>query len=211
MDERFRGRPWQAAAALAVLAVGVAACSAPAIRGYQLQDVPEGFLFSANFDGGSSLLPDRELLSRGVWLGDTRTFEPQSQIQVTRYRGDASLEESQAARDVLASRYGNPASIDYGRVEPVTIDGRASFAWLETRYDENGAVRSLEYRAVIPYDSVTYTVEFNTSAADRLHPDSLTRVVHGWGRGETEVLWSAILPIAAALTAALFLLYWMKR
>ncbi len=212
MSKRYRGRLRQAPAALVLTMMGAAACSAPAVPGYQVQDVPEGFLFTANANTGVHVFPDRDILSRGVWLGDIETFEPQSEIYVTRYSGNVTIGESETARDVQARRYGNPSSIDYGRVATVMIDGRSAFAWMETRYDENSAVRSLEDTAVIPYDTVTYSVEFNTSVAHRLHPDSLTRVVHSWGRGETEVFWGAIL-IAGAVLAGLaaLLVFWTRR
>ena len=211
-DNGFRGSLRHATAAVILTMVIAAACSAPRIAGYQVQDVPGGFLFTANANDGGSLFPNRNVLSRGVWLGDVETFEPQSEIYVTRYSGNVTVDECETARDVQASRYGNPTSIDYGRVEPVTIDGRAAFAWMETRYDENGAVRSLDYTAVIPYDTVSYAVEFNTSAAHRLHPDSLTRVVHSWGRGETEVHWNVVLVVAVVLAGlAGLLVYWGRR
>ena len=159
------------------------ACGERSIPGYQVQGVPEGFLYSANVDKEPDVFPDREILSQGAWLGDIRTFEPQSEIFVTRYRGSVSIEHARAARDAQAGRYGNPESIDYGAVETVLIDDRTAFSWLETRYDEYGAVRSMDYKAVISYDTVTYALEFSTSESTRLHADSLTRVLHSWGEG----------------------------
>jgi hypothetical protein len=192
--------------------VGPAACVAPAVPGYQLRDVPPGFLFTANANTGVSAFPDRDVLGRGVWLGDIETFEPQSEIYITRYSGNITSDEAEAARDVQAGRYGNPSSIDYGRVATVMIDERAAFAWMETRYDEHDAVRSLAYTAVIPYDTVTYVVEFNTARAHRLHPDSVTRIVHSWGRGETEVRWGTILFAVAVLGGlAMLLVFWTRR
>ena len=191
--------------------VGAAACLQPSVPGYQVQEAPEGFLFRANANTGTNAFPDRETLSRGIWMGDIETFEPQSEIYVTRYAGNITVEEAKVARDVQASRYGNPSSIDYAQVGRVTIDGRSAFTWMETRYDEHGAVRSLEYKAVIPYDSVSYAVEFSTSAAHRLYPDSLTRVVHSWGRGETQVLWNVILIAGGVLVGLVMLLAFLSR
>ncbi len=165
----------------AILVLG--ACGEASIPGYQVQGVPEGFVYSANVDKEPAVFPDRVILGQGAWLGDIRTFEPQSEIVVTRYGGSVSFDEARAARDVQAGRYGNPASIDYGDVVPVTIDGRSAFAWLETRYDEYGAVRSMDYKTIIPYDTLTYALEFSTSEPVRLHPDSLVRVLHSWGEG----------------------------
>jgi len=212
MEGALRNRFRQAAPALALALLGVAACLRPSVPGYQVRGVPEGFLFNANANTGVNILPDRDILSRGVWMGDLETFEPQSQIYVTRYAGTATIEEARTARDVQAGRYGNPASIEYAEVETVTIDERPAFTWMEIRYDEHEAIRSLEYKAVIPYDTVSYSVEFNTSAPHRLHPDSLTRVVHSWGRGETEVLWGTIFVAGAVLVGlAALLVFWARR
>ena len=199
--------------ALLALAAGAAAgCARPTIPGLQVRAVPAGFLFTANTDAGRNAFPDRELLSRGVWYGDIESFQPQSELFVSRYAGTISIEEARAAREAQAGLYGHPASIDYGTVAPVTIDGRQAYAWLETRYDERQAVRSLAYSVVIPYDSVSYALEFSTSAANRLVPDSLTRVVGSWGPGKTEVLWGVIAAVAAAVVGiALFLAYLMRR
>lgn len=209
--KRLRNRLPKRAAAVVLTVVGAAGCVAPAVPGYQLRDVPAGFVFTANTNTGVTAFPDREVLSRGVWLGDIETFQPQSEISITRYSGNVTIEEAEAARDVQASRYGNPSSIDYGRVATVMIDERVAFAWMETRYDENNAVRSLDYTAVMPYDTVTYVVAFNTSRDRRLHPDSLTRVVHSWGRGQTEVLWGPILVAAAVLGGLAMLLVFRTR
>lgn len=188
------------------------ACAKSSIPGLQLRGVPAGFLYTANTDAGRNAFPNRELLGRGAWYGDTESFQPQSEIFVTRYAGVITRADAQAARDAQASLYGHPASIDYGAVAPVTIDSRPGYAWLETRFDEHGAVRSLSYSAVIPYDTVSYALEFSTSAAVRLVPDSLTRVVRSWGAGKTEVRWGLIKIAGLALLGlAGFLVYLARR
>lgn len=198
--------------ALLCLTFGLAGCAKPSIPGLQLREVPQGFVYTANADFGVNEFAERVPLSRGAWLGDAESFQPQSEIFVTRYAGVITVEEATAVRDAQASRYGHPASVDYGLVEPVMVGGRPALAWLETRYDEHHAVRSLKYSAVIPYDSVSYAVEFNTSAAGRLQPDSLIRVVLSFGSGTTTVLWGPIKVMAAVLVGmALLLVYWMRR
>lgn len=182
----------QVLTALVLALAGTTGCAKPSVPGYQLRAVPAGFLYTANADFGVNPFPDRTPLSHGAWLGDAESVQPQSEIFITRYRGVVTPAEAGAAREAQASRYGHPASIDYGAVTPVTIDGRPAVAWLETRYDEHHAVRSLKYSAVIPYDSVSYAVEFDTAAPDRLQPDSLIQVVHSFGRGQTTDLWGPI-------------------
>ncbi len=213
MERGYRNWRQQAilAFALALTAAGAAACLKPTVPGHQVRGVPAGFLFTANANSGAPTFPDRELLSRGVWLGDIETFEPQSQIHVERYAGRVTRAEAEAARSVQASRYGNPSSITYAPLETVTLDGQSAFAWMETRYDEHDAVRSLEYTAYIPYDTVSYVVAFGTAAPRRLYPDSLTTVVQSWGPGKTEVLWGAILVAAGILGGLAALLFWRAR
>ena len=207
--ERSQSRPWQAAAVLMLVMMNAPGCTSPTLDGYQVQAVPARFLFDANAGKGRRIFPARDILSEGAWWGDIRSEEPQSDIFITRYVGNVTLAEAQAAREVQATRYGNPTSIDYGQVAQVSIDGREAFAWMETRFDEHGAVRSLDYKAVIPYDTVTYAVEFSTSAPQRLHPDSLTSVVHSWGVAETVIYWKAIFGVCAVLVG--ILLYLVSR
>ena len=203
MKEKSRTERWQAVAFVMLVASTAPGCSAPALEGYQVQAIPDGFIFDANVSKGRKIFPDRTVLSEGSWWGDVRSEEPQSDIFVTRYAGNATFLESEGTRNVQADRYGNPATIDYGQVARVAIDGRAAFVWMETRYDLNGNVRSLDYKAVIPYDTVTYAVEFSTSAPHRLHPDSLTSVVHSWGVAETVIYWNAIFGLCAVLAGIL--------
>jgi len=213
MDVHEGRQGWIPQVAIAVVLVmgGVGACAKPSIPGLQLRAVPAGFLYTANTDAGRNAFPEREMLSRGVWYGDIESFQPQSEIFVTRYAGGIMLDEARAAREAQAGTYGHPASIDYGAVAAVTIDGRPGYAWLETRYDEHRAVRSLSYSAVIPYDSVSYALEFSTSAPARLVPDSLTRVVQSWGAGKTVVLWGVIKVVAAVLIGLAALLAYRAR
>lgn len=178
---------------LAPVLVGTSGCSAPAVEGTQIQGAPEGFFFDANAQRSRLVLPERDVLGQGAWWGDIRSEEPQSDLFVTRHGGVATVEEVLAAQNRQATRYGSPTSIDYGDVTSVVIGGRPAWAWMETRYDEHGEVRSLEYTAVIPFDSVSYALQFSTSAPHRLHADSLVRVVHSFGTGEITIHWNAIL------------------
>ena len=144
-------------------------------------NVPRDFMFAREASKDRQVLPHREMISQSAWYGDLSGYEPRSEVFMTLYRGAAEVEEAEAARDEQAGRYGNPESIDYGEVSWVNIAGQVSWAWLETRYDERGEVRSLDYKAVVPFDSVTWVLEFGTNARNRLHPDSLIGVVHSFG------------------------------
>jgi hypothetical protein len=164
--------------------------------------MPEGFRHAPGL-GSSRVFPNRVVLDQGAWYGDLRAMVPETDVFVTTYEGYATMGEAQAARDAQAGEYGNPASVDYGQVTPVTIDGRQAFAWMVTRYDEFGAVRSMDYKAVIPYDTVTHVVELMTSAEARLSPDSLTAIVHSWGVVESAMPWHVVWGLAAVLAGAL--------
>ena len=210
--ETIRRRPWQGAVvALASAAALLPGCSAPAVEGLQVQEPPAGFFFDANASKGRAVFPEREILSQGAWWGDIRSEEPRSDIFVTRYPGGVTAEDAQAARDRQAARYGGITSTQYGAVTALTIDARSAFAWLEQRLDENGDLRGLDYKALITYDSVTYAVEFSTSAEHRLHPDSVARVVHSFGMGTTTVHWNMIVGSVLVLGGLLVFLVGRAR
>jgi hypothetical protein len=75
--------------------------------------------------------------------------------------------------------------MQYGEIEIGGIDGRAAFAWTET-WEDNG-LRALTFRTVIPYDTITYIVEFHTTDPRfKNRPDSIRGIVSTFAIGRTE-------------------------
>lgn len=147
----------------------LAGCRDQPKRG-EIPKAPEGFLFDANAVAARHVLPDRELLDQDGWL---TTREPGSSIMISEYSGTTSAGEVEAARAAAARRY---TYAQYSELEEVTIDGRASWGWIETQR-RDGRTCALDYVAVIPYEDKTYTVEFGSAETRFLNPAALRELV----------------------------------
>jgi hypothetical protein len=79
-------------------------------------------------------------------------------VIITEYSGAASQEEVRASRDEHASRQG---STEYGELEFLAIGGRDGWGWLETRRDQQ-QVTSLGYTGIVPWGTLTYSIEVST-------------------------------------------------
>jgi len=161
----------------------VTACTNPTFEGPQIQDPPERFFFDANSTQARNVFPDRDLVRQGAWWSNISDDDENSTIFITTYRGDATADDVVAARKAQADRYSS--YLRYGEVEFLRIDGRNAWGWLETQGRE-GNVSSLEFKAVIPYDTITYVVEFHSSEPRFMEPDTLRAVVGTFAIGRRE-------------------------
>jgi hypothetical protein len=149
-------------AAITMLVLGAAGCGPTLREGPNITGVPEGFLYDENATSGRPVLPQRRLVSQSGWM---TLNEPHCSIMFTEYEGVADAGEISAARSEYARRYTHET---YGALEPLKIDQRAAWGWTESQ-TLRGALASLEYTAVVPYDDATWTIEFY--AADPKHRD----------------------------------------
>lgn len=133
-------------------------CSGPEREGPQIPKVPEGFIYDANASQGRNVFPDARQVRQSAWT--TLGEDEHSSIFFTTYRGAATREEVAAARADQESRYGS--YMEYGPLEDLTIDERPAWGWLETQWYRE-EIASLEYKAVVVYDSLSYAVEFHSS------------------------------------------------
>ena len=131
---------------------------------------PSGFGYDPNAYAARVVFPDRTKVSQRAYATLT---EPYNSIYITEFEGTSTKEDAERARAALAERYDYS---DYGPLETLTIDGRESWGWLESSYYE-GKLSSLEFKAVVPYENVTYTVEFDTNEPDEMNADYLREVV----------------------------------
>jgi hypothetical protein len=89
----------------------------------------------------------------------------------------------------------------FDELEVAQIDGRTALAWMEA-WEDNG-LHEVTFRSVIPYDTITYVVEFMTSdPIFKSHPDSIRAVVASFAIGRTE--WNMPL-VAVGVVASLML------
>ena len=79
-----------------------------------------------------------------------------------------------------------PHKISYGDLEEGRVDGQTAWAWMEV-WRDNG-LHEVAYRSVIPYDSVTYVVDFVTDALKFMsRPDSMRAIVSTFAIGADRV------------------------
>jgi hypothetical protein len=141
---------------LAVMVTCVPACSRPMREGPNLAGVPAGFHYDENMSSGRPVLPKRVQVGQSGWMS---LDEPSCSITFTEYSGTTTDAELRAAVAEAAQRY---RSEDFTPVEPIRIDGREAWGWIETQ-TYGGQLASVEYTAVIPYDNVTWAVEYYAS------------------------------------------------
>ncbi|MDP2958191.1 MAG: hypothetical protein Q8N53_17320 [Longimicrobiales bacterium] len=201
---------------LGVLAavLALSGCSAPAVEGYQLQAPPEGFLYVVSQEASAGALTHRRAESQGVWYGDIKMDEPLSSVVITRYLGGAAASEVAGAREARAGLLHDPR---YNRLGPLRrlamADGGVASAWTEERHDEYGRFRSLQVTAVASYDTVSFSLELDTSVPERMTEAHLDSILASFALGRTVVLWKPVLGVAAAvgLAAAFLALRTRKR
>jgi hypothetical protein len=184
----------------------VAGCSRPRFEGPQIQDPPPNFLYDANAYQGRNVFPEREQLRQSAWARGFGEDTPHSSIYMTAYAGPSTRADVQAARDAQQARYGR--SIRYGDLEDLVIDGRPAWGWLETQiYQER--VASLEYKAVVSYDTVSYAVEFWSNDPAFMDPATLQATVETFAIGKTRV--SVVGVVVAIVLLAAGVLVWRRQ
>jgi len=97
---------------------------------------------------------------------------------------------------------------DVGDIETVTIDGRTGWACME-EWRDNG-LQEVRYHLVVPYDTITYTVDFTTGDPTyKSRPDSIRTIVSSFAVGRTE--WNLPALVLSVVGGVLVLLVgWAK-
>lgn len=181
-------------------------CEVPQFRGPQVQAPPSGFIKKADvLQSGSRMFPDRPTIHFDAWI-ETEWGEFTG-IYINGHEGSTTLEEVVAAREWSMD---NPTDhpMDYGNIETVHIDGRTGWAWMEM-WRENG-LHEVRYHVAIPYDTVTYAIDFFTGDPRfKARPDSIRAIVATFAVGRVEWNWT-LLTISTVLGALLLRSGWSK-
>jgi hypothetical protein len=169
------------------------ACVAPPFRGYQIQDPPEGFLYDDDSSEAQVVFPDREILSHGAWW----RMSPDDQyasIFITRFRGAASVEDVEAARDRYESAVARSGGGEVTQLQFLRIDGREAWGWEEHRRNR-GELAAVAYRTVVPYDTMAISLEFYSDMPAFMDPALQKEALASFGYGKTRVLWGWLVPL----------------
>jgi hypothetical protein len=174
-------RSWIAAPLALVLALG--ACDVPTFEGPQLQTRPEGFLLVEGSYPPRQLVSGSTPVFRTAWVESSADA---SSIFIVGYPVVLGYEDALAARD-SSRRYAHDAETNFGEVEPIRVDGRDGWGWEERVETPRRGLVWVAYRALIPYDTITYAIEFS-SGNPRFKggaPETLRAVISTFGVGRT--------------------------
>jgi hypothetical protein len=177
-------RPWPLRSfVLLAVAAAVAACDVPNFDGPQIQEPPQGFLLTPNSHQQRRLFPERELVFHAAWIESVRDF---STLFIDGHLGALGLEDVIAAREE-ARRFAIDPDVRFGEVEPLRVDGRDAWGWSERVETPTRGLVWVAYRAVVPYDTITYAIEFHSGepSIKREAPDTLKAVISTFAIGRT--------------------------
>lgn len=194
-----RNRPSGARlAGLVSLVVAVlAGCDMPNFEGPQIQSPPRGFLLVRSSPLQRRMFQDQEVVFETTWVESIADF---STIHVNGHLGVLDLEDVMAAQEV-AKRFADDPDLVFGEVEPLEVDGRDAWGWAERVETPTRGLVSVAYRAAVPYDTITYAIEFYSGepGLKRAAPDTLKAIISTFAIGETTINW----PLVALLVGAL--------
>lgn len=188
--------------------VAMSACELPRFEGPQVQSPPSGFFVQDGTSAAHTLLPDQEATFHTAWVHTD--VSGVSTIYVDGYRGRATIEDAMKAVDIVRATVTDPDK-RFGGIEALTIDGREAWGWSESVESARRGLVEVSYRAVIPYDTITYTVEFISGEPSLkiAAPDTLRAIVGSFAIGKTT--WN--IPYIAVGIGAFLLLasFWRAR
>lgn len=198
MMRRHAHRPFLYCTALLLLAT--AGCQVPKFQGPQVQTPPQGFSMNRETFLQGRLFSQMDAIHHDAWV--EAAWGNFSGIYINGFAGEMSRAHLEDERNAIINRTMGEL-IEYGEIEELTVDGRTAWGWTEWRRLENGGLEYMVYRALIPYDTISYAVEFLTGdPALKVRPDSLRMIVASFGIGKTT--WN--LPLIAMLAGVLLLL-----
>jgi hypothetical protein len=192
--------PFARATLLVVPVVGALGCRVPDFQGPQIQHPPPAFTLNPSTYQDRRMFPDLEIVHHDAWV--EASWGNFSGIYINGHRGALTREDVETAR-AEAIRAAVGRSAEFGAVEPITIDGREAWGWGESWRREDGGLDFVAFRAAVPYDTMTYAIDFLTGEPGlKIRPDSLRTVVASFAVGHTT--WN--LPLVAIGAGAMLLL-----
>jgi hypothetical protein len=137
------------------------------------------------------MFPDLDIVHHGAWVETASGLF--SGIYVNGHPGVLTEDDVYAALE--AGRLVAEADVTFGGIEPLTIDGRRGWGWTERLETPELGVDWVAYRAVVPYDTISYAIEFygNDPGLKRTAPDTLRTIVTSFAVGELKWNWPLIL------------------
>lgn len=184
----------------------LSACQMPRFEGPQVQAPPANFIIVEDNYQRHRMFSDREIGFHTAWVHSD--VSGVSVIYVNGHAGTTVLDDVIAAQEAARAAAADPDT-HFSGIEVVTIDGRSGWGWSERIQSDRRGLVQVAYRAVVPYDTVSYAIEF-VSGEPTLKiaaPDTLRVITASFAVGRTT--WN--LPLIAIGAGALLLLVGMLR
>lgn len=188
-------------AVLACTTVTASACQMPRFEGPQIQSPPLGFLVQDESYQQRRMFPDRDITFHTAWVHTD--VSGVSIIYINGHAGALTLDDAVAAQNGVWGATLDPDAI-FEDLEPILVDGRQGWGWYERIQSDSRGLVDVAYRAVVPYDTVTFAIEFVSGEPNfkQFAPDTLRTIVSSFAIGRTT--WN--LPLIAVLGGAMLLL-----
>jgi hypothetical protein len=182
---------------LTVLACLATACEVPNFEGPQIQNPPPAFTMNRDATEARPMFPDRAVVYHDAWV--EASWGNFSGIYINGHTGLlGSAEVDAARRSHLAATAGQ--RVQFGELESLQVDGRTAWGWGERWTLENGGLQYVVFRAAIPYDTISYAVDFITGEPGlKARPDSLRTIVASFAVGKTTWNWPVILIVSGVV------------
>jgi hypothetical protein len=196
MPARPASPPGPRALLLAALVLA-AACTIPNFQGPQIQNPPPAFTMNREATEERPMFPDRAVVYHDAWV--EASWGNFSGIYINGHLGVlGELEVEAARRSAMAAAEGK--RVQFGEVESLEVDGGTARGWGETWTLDNGGLQWVVFRAAIPYDTITYAVDFITGEPGlKSRPDSLRTIVASFAVGRTRWNWPVILIVSGVV------------
>lgn len=179
---------------VAIATLGAAGCDVPEFKGPQIQSPPPAFTMNPEASEQRPMFPDLPILHHDAWVeASGGNF---SGIYINGHPGVLGSVEVEAARQAAtAEAFGQNA--EFGEIESLQVDGRTAWGWGESWRLPNGGLQYVVFRAAIPYDTITYAVDFIAGDPGlKIRPDSLRTIVASFAVGR--IRWNVPLLLVAA-------------
>jgi hypothetical protein len=182
---------------LLVVALPLAGCNIPNFHGPQIQNPPPAFTLNREVVQERRMFPARAVVYHDAWV--EASWGNFSGIYINGHPGVlGSAEVDGARRSAMEAATGK--RVEFGEIESLTIDGRTAYGWGETWRLENGGLQYVVFRAAVPYDTISYAVDFITGDPGmKIRPDSLRTIVASFAIGKTTWNVPLIMVVAGVL------------
>jgi len=174
----------RALAAALVTLLSSAGCTVPNFEGPQIQEPPIGFLLQAESVQQRRMFPELETTFHTTWV-----HTDISGVSVIYVDGHSGVLDVNDVTEALAGAMSAATDRDrlFSNIEVVTIDDRRGWGWSERVESVQRGLVDVAYKAVIPYDTITYAIEFVSGEPSwkGAAPDTLRAVISTFAVGRT--------------------------